>query len=133
MPHYTFKLSGAFALLSDDTGLYLPDRERAFVYAKEVVRELMQGREDSSRTWRLDVYEDRLERVFEVPFAALDPTLDHLRPELRRIVEWVCDGRRSSREAVHAARATIREARALVARSRGKPYLAAIAGEQTIR
>ncbi len=133
MPHYTFELSGASALLSDDTGVQLPDREAALVYAKEVARELIQGRGEACRSWRLDVYENRLERVFEVPFAALDPSLDHLRPELRRIVEWVCDVRRSSRETVYAARATIREARALVARSRGEPYLAVIAGEQTIR
>lgn len=133
MPHYTFELRDGSALLSDHTGAYLPDRECAFAYAKKVALELMQGREEASRSWRLDVYENRAERILELLFATLDPTLDHLRPERRRFVEWACDGRRSSREAVRAARATIREARALVARSRGKPYLAAIAGKQTIR
>lgn len=133
MPLYTFELREGSALLSDDKGVDLPDRQRALVYAEEVARELMQGREEESRSWRLDVYEDREQRIFELPFAALDPTLDHLRPDLRRTVEWVCDGRRSSMEAVRAARATMRETRALVARSRGRPYLASISGERTIR
>lgn len=133
MPLYTFELREGSAPLSDDAGIHLPDRESALAYAKDVARELMQGREEETRFWRLDVHENRKERVFELAFAALDPTLDHVRPELRSMLELVCDWRRSSREAVHAARITMRESRALVARSRGRPYLASIAGEQTIR
>jgi hypothetical protein len=40
---------------------------------------------------------------------------------------------RSFREAMTAASITRRESRALVARSRGKPYLAAEFGQRTIR
>lgn len=50
--------------------MHLPDRGRALAYAREVARELMNGREDQIRCWRLDVYENRSERVFELPFAA---------------------------------------------------------------
>ena len=133
MPLYTFELREGFAPLADDTGVELPTREHALAYAKEVVRELMQGREAETRCWRLDVYEDHHERVFELPFAASDPTLDHLGPEFRRTVERVSNSRRSWREAVHGVRLTVRESRALVARSRGKPYLAAVLGRQTVR
>lgn len=133
MPLYTFVLREGAAPIADDTGVNLPDRGHALAHAREIARELMQGREERARSWRLDVYENHDLRVFKVPFAALDPTLDHLAPERRSLVETVCEWRRSSREAVHEARTTMRESRALVARSRGRPYLVAISGEQTIR
>jgi Domain of unknown function (DUF6894) len=57
MPHYTFELRGASALLSDRTGAYLPDRERAFAYAMDVASELMQGSEEASRSWRLGSFD----------------------------------------------------------------------------
>lgn len=132
MPLYTFELRGGSDPIGDRTGVDLPDRGRAWAYTKEVARELMFGVEDETRACVISVYENN-ELVFELPFAAVDRTLDHLRPELRRTVESVCNSRLLCREAVNAAGATIREARALVARSRGKPYLAAIAGKPTIR
>lgn len=133
MPLYTFKLRQGSAPLADDAGIHLPDREQALVYGKEVARELMQGREAKTRSWRLDIYENHGDRVFELPFAAIDPTLDHLVPEFRSTVERLSNAYRSWQETVHAARVTMRESRALVARSRGKPYLATFAGERTIR
>jgi hypothetical protein len=133
MPLYTFELLDGSAPLHDNAGIHLPDRERAFAYGREIARELMQGREVASRFWRLRVYENDGERVFDISFATIDPTLDHLAPELRNTLERFCDSYRSVKEAVHAAKITVRESRALVARSRDKPYLAAIAGEKTIR
>ena len=51
----------------------------------------MSGREAQTRSWRLDVYEDNNERIFEIPFVSIDRSLDHLVPELRTIVEGLCD------------------------------------------
>lgn len=133
MPLYTFELRDGSAPLVDPAGVHLPDRERALAYAQDVARELMHGRESQTRCWRLDVYENRHERVFKLAFAALDTTLDQLAPEVRSVMERLWDRYRSCKEAVHAAQATMRESRALVALSRGKPYLAANAGERTIR
>lgn len=133
MPLYTFELRDGSAPLEDPVGVNLPDRERALAYAKDVVRELMQGRVSETRCWRLDVYENQHERVFELAFAALDLTLDQLAPEVRGVMERLWGSYRSCKEAVHAAQVTMRESRALVALSRGKPYLAASAGERTIR
>jgi len=48
--------------------------------------------------------------------------------DLRSTVERSCDTLRSFRQAFSAARPTVREAKALVARSQGKPYLATEAG-----
>lgn len=132
MPLYRFELREGSAPLADDAGVHLPDRESALIYARDVARELMHGREDETRSWRLDVYEHH-ERVFELRFAALDRSLDHLRPGARSIVESLCERRRSTSELLHTVWATMRESRALVAKSRGKPYLAAIYGRQTIR
>jgi hypothetical protein len=48
-------------------------------------------------------------------------------------MEDLCDHCRSLNEVMSAASVTMRESRALVARSRGKPYLAAAFGQRTIR
>jgi hypothetical protein len=133
MPVYTFELRDGGEPTADESGVILPDREHALAYAHDVVRELLKGREKEARTWRLNVYEDSAGRVFEIPFATLDQTLDGLQPELRRTIEVFSERHWSLREAFYDARATVRESRALIAMSRGKPYLAAERGERTIR
>lgn len=133
MPTYTFELKDGSCGITDGAGVNLPDREHALWYAHDIARELMSGREAQTRFWRLDVYEDNNERIFEIPFVSIDRSLDHLVPELRTIVEGLCDRLRSLTEANYAARVTVRESRALVAIARGKPYLATYSGEKTIR
>jgi hypothetical protein len=131
MPLYTFELQDGENPIGDETGVWFADRERALGHAYDVARELMSARERQTRTWRLDVYEDG-SRVEQIPFAHLDPTLDHLDPALRTSVERSCDRARDFKQTLSAARATVRESRALVARSRGKPYLATDKGKPTI-
>jgi hypothetical protein len=126
MPLYTFELRDGSCGIADTVGVSLANRDQALCYAYEVIRELMSQCERQTRTWRLDVYEDHDRRVFEIPFARLDESLDHLDPHLRS------DRSRSLREAVSAARLTVRESQALVARSRGKPYLATAGGRKVI-
>ncbi len=133
MPIYTFKLRDGSGSIDDEAGVRLPTREDALSYGYDVARELMSCREQKTRHWRLDVYEDGGECVFTIPFARIDPTLNHLMPELRSMVERSCDRLRALNEVMAEAQVTVREARALVARSRGKPYLAAYAGRKTIR
>jgi hypothetical protein len=129
MPNYTFELRDGFDPIEDQVGVILADREHAYRYAQGVVRELMTGREAQTRTWRLDVYENNAERVFEIPFASLDDTLDNLQPELRVRVEGLCECDRAFCEAIQGA---LRESRARLARSRGKPYLITNLGKRTI-
>ena len=97
MPNYTFELRDGSDPIGDELGVILTDRLDAYDYARGVVRELMCGREAQTRTWRLDVYENSAERVFEIPFASLDRTLDDLLPELRMIVEGLCECDRTVR------------------------------------
>ena len=132
MPTYTFKLRDGAGDLEDEAGVHLPGRKYALNYARDVVHELMNGREKQTRAWCLDVYENGL-KIFEVPFAALDPTLDHLMPAIRAEFEAHCGRRRALAEAIFAARRTVSEARAVMARSRGRLYLASRYGKSTIR
>jgi len=131
MPLYTFELQDGERPIGDETGVWFADRERAIGHAHDVARELMTAREHQTRTWRLDLYEDG-SRIEEIHFAQVDRTLDHLRPNLRSTVERGCDRLRDFKQAMCAAQATVRESRALVARSRGKPYLATERGKPTI-
>ncbi len=129
MPRYTFKLSDDDNGVEDDFGVSLPHAESAFRYACDVVGELMSHRETATRDWRLDVYEDG-NKVFALPFASVDHTLDHLRPDYRKAVELISGQRRALKDAWEQTKITEREAQALVARSRGKPYLAADRGKK---
>lgn len=89
MPNYTFELWDGYDPIGDEVGVILTDRADAYQYAQDVVRELMIGREAQTRTWRLDVYENRAERVFEIPFASLAETLDRPHPALRVAMEGI--------------------------------------------
>ena len=118
MQHYTFALRADEALIEDESGTWFGERERACAYARDVAHELMRGRERETRSWRLEVYEDGV-RVHELLFATIDPTLANLQPGLRATVEEAAENRRAFKDALAAVRATLRESRALVARSRG--------------
>ena len=132
MPIYCFKLRDGRGGVEDEDGVSLRDNDRAIRYARDVVHELMKSRELETRSWRLDVYE-RGVRICEIPFASIDPTLDHLMPPQRTMVEKTSERVRSLSDALHAVEATVQETRALVARSRGKPYLASRFGKPIIR
>jgi hypothetical protein len=133
MPVYKFELNEGVRRIKDEIGVDLPDPRRALDHAREVVREMMGGCETQTRSWQLNVYDTSGQRLFEIPFAGLDRTLDHLAPEFRTMVAELSDRIRSLKEVVGAATITVRESRALVARSRGRPYLATHSGERTIR
>jgi hypothetical protein len=133
MPRYTFKLFDDSGAVEDDVGVSLPTAEVAYRYACDVALELMNCRELRTRHWQLDVYEGEGKKVFEIPFAALDPTLNHLTTKQRELVEHRLQIIRSLKDALHAATLTGREARSLVARSRGMPYLAVDRGRKVTR
>jgi hypothetical protein len=60
------------------------------------------------------------EPLFDILFANVDPTLDHLRRELRVLVEKVSEKKRALKDVIHDIGLTVRESQALLARSRGK-------------
>jgi hypothetical protein len=132
MPVYTFKLRDGSGDIDDATGVEFPHQDRAVRYAHDVVYELMKSRELQTRSWRLEVYEGG-SLIHEIPFASVDPSLDHLTPMLRTMVEGLSERKRLLGDVVHTVKATIQESRALVARARGKPYLASRFGKPVIR
>ncbi len=135
MPVYTFRLRDGRGDLEDATGVQLPNRDSARRYAHDVVHELMRSREVETRSWCLDVYEGDEPNgpICEIPFASVDPSLDHLAPKYRTMVESMSEGKRRLADVIHAAHGTIQESRALVSRARGKPYLASRFGKPIIR
>src|SRR5262245_48297675 len=92
-------------------------------HAKGVVRELMKNRELRTRHWQLHVRAQTGEVLAKLCFAQFDPTLDHLAPEWRQAVEDLSRRCLALREATSAARDTVLQSRALVARSKGRPHL----------
>jgi hypothetical protein len=134
MPVYTFKLRDGRGGVEDATGIQLPRRDSAIHYAHDVVHELMRRRELETRSWRLDVYEaEDNSPICEIPFASVDSSLDHLTPKFRTLVESMSERKRLLSDVVHTVKSTIQESRALVARARGKPYLASRFGKPIIR
>jgi len=132
MPRYSFKLNDDDHAVEDDSGVSLLNAVIAYRYACKIVRELMNHREQATRDWQLHVYEND-EKVFEILFADLDETLACLTSEQHELVKKVCWQRRSLKNVLQEAKVTCRETEALVARSRGKLYLAAEFGQRTIR
>jgi hypothetical protein len=134
MAIYTFRVRDGRGDVEDTAGVELPDRDNALRYARDVVHELMRSRELETRSWRLEIYESGADGpICEIPFASVDPSLDHLTPKLRTMVESVSERQRLLGDVIHTAEATIQESRALVARSRGRPYLASRFGKSVIR
>jgi len=66
-------------------------------------------------------------------FATVDPTPDHLRRELRTVVESASGKKRTLNDVIHDIDLTVRESQALMARSSGRPHLISDNGEITIR
>jgi hypothetical protein len=130
---YTFKLRNDGCDVEDHAGIALSDNASAYRYARGVARELMRSREVQTRYWLLEVYRDGEGPLFGVLFATVDPTLDHLRQELRSLVERVSEKKRALKDTMYGANLAVRESQSLLARSRGKPYLIAENGEITIR
>ena len=133
MPIYSFKLRDGCGDLEDETGVELADDNSAARYAHDVAGELMRSRELETRSWCLDVYAESGSRIGEVPFARIDPSLDHLTPKWRTAVEGIAERKRLLGDVIDAVNATVQESRSLVARARGKPYLASRFGKRIIR
>jgi len=98
MQAFYFHLRAGDHRILDEEGEELPDARAARDHAIQVVRELMRARESRTRHYRLDVCDQDGGLVAEVPFATVDPTLDHLSLDLRQLVERICETRREFAE-----------------------------------
>jgi len=93
MPLFHFHLRDCQSRILDPDGVDLQDLSEAEAYATQVARELMRNADSGRRFWQIDVCDADGTFVRTVPFATVDPTLDHLRPSLRRMADSLYAGR----------------------------------------
>jgi hypothetical protein len=74
---FYFNARNGSALLKDDQGLDFRDATEAKACAIEIAREILKADEVKKRSWLLEVVDENGTIIAEVPFAAIDPTLDH--------------------------------------------------------
>ena len=127
MPVFYFHLRNGNCEFRDDQGQELPDVQAARNHAIRVARELIRKSEIEERHCRLDVY-DESGLVAEVPFATVDPTLDHLSPDLRQLVERICETRREFAETLSSMEFLVLRLRQM--RGLSNPYLVTQDGRQ---
>jgi hypothetical protein len=130
MPRYHFNLHDGHGVRPDLDGTVLPHVEAAHEYGVAVASELMRNREPRSRFWMLDVCDAAGEVLFEIDFAQVDHTLDHLPAEVRESLIHFSETMRSVAETIAACRMTVLQSRALMALAEGKPYLVAHQGRR---
>ena len=126
MPIYHFHLVTLDGRVLDLKGTDLPNEASAREHACQVARELMRHREPQTRSWRVEVTDSARQPSFELLFASVDSTIDHLTPELRASVEHVCYQSASLSETIRTVKNSLVMARATLARAEGRPYLAVL-------
>ena len=126
MPIYHFHLVTLDGKVPDPKGAELPDEASAREHARQVACELMRHREPQARSWRVEVTDSAWRPCFELPFASVDSTIDHLTPELRASVENLCSQSASLSETIRAVKDTLIATRATLARMEGRCHLAAV-------
>lgn len=130
MPRFHFDLRHGAGVCRDEQGAELADAHEARAYAGSVVQELMSHRENETRHWVLEVRDEADGLLCNIPFATVDHTLDHLRPEWRMLIQRLSENRRLLAETIADCRITVLRSRAIRARTQRRPYLVAQDGRQ---
>jgi hypothetical protein len=125
MPRYYFNLKTREEMLLDPEGTDLPDEAAARNHAHQVINELMRNAKVRTRVWRLAVTDQDRQSCFELLFASYDSSMAHLAPELRSSVEMICRRHALLTDAIVDVRTTLQQIKGTLARSDGRPYLAA--------
>jgi hypothetical protein len=129
---YFFDLLAQEGWIKDGDGTWLPDASAALEHARVVAHELMKGAERSRRHWRLQIRDEESETIGELVFATIDPTLDHLGPQLRAVIEalsWAFGELTQRAIGMDAQRYKFG---ALLARLRRQPFLVTIGGHRVV-
>jgi hypothetical protein len=126
MTEYHFDLVTLEGRVLDPKGTELPDEASAREHARQVACELMLHQELRTRSWRLEVTDCAREPCFELLFATVDGTIDHLTPELRAGVENICSRSAALSETIRDLMNTVAATKARLAAAEGRPHLAAL-------
>jgi hypothetical protein len=125
---YYFNLKDGRRTIPDQDGTELFDEDAARAHAVIVAREAMRNNEPRTRNWRIQVCDaDRAPR-FEILFASVDETIEHLPKEIRRSVEEVSRKFASLSDAIADVRMSMLQVRTTLARSENAPYLVSLDG-----
>jgi hypothetical protein len=130
MPTYYYRIRDGAGGIPDSEGTDLPDDGAARKHAMAVIREIARNAEPRTRHWQLDVHDSSGKLLFELPFAALDHTIRHLDRETRRLIERLCEARRTLEETIFNSQALILRSRAIISQLKGRPYLVAQHGRR---
>jgi hypothetical protein len=132
MPRFFFDLRNGSGNLLDQDGVDLPDAEAARNYARSVARELMFRDESRKRHWWFKVRDQDDNELFALPFVDVDDTLRHFSAKSRKLIERMSENRLALAEAMFNSRMNLLGARAAVARSQSRPYVAAENGRAVL-
>ncbi len=124
MPAYHFHLVTLDGRVLDLEGTEFSDEGAARGHARQVACELMRHRERETRPWRVEVTDSAQRPCFDLLFASVDSTIDHLTPELRASVENLCTQSASLAETFRAVSNALVAANATRVRIEGRPHLA---------
>jgi hypothetical protein len=133
MPLFYFILKDGRNSLPDRDGIELPSAAAAHSHGNAVARELMRNRESKTRSWRLQVCDDDLQPVLELPFAQLDDSLSHLPPESRQAIQKVCHNMGLLSDSICNVRTTLEQIRATISRANEIVLNSPLQGSQTSR
>jgi hypothetical protein len=128
VPLYFFSVRNGSGNLFDEDGVELSDVGAAQEHARCLARELMFRNEARKRHWWVFVLDGARRELYSLPFVAVDDSIQHLNVESRRLIQQMCEKRLALAEAVFASKMGVLQARAAVARSKSRPFLAACNG-----
>lgn len=131
MPRYFLNLVTRTGIIRDPEGTELPDQSSAREHARAVAVELMRCRETKTRPWRLNVCDEAGQPCFDLLFAEIDVSLDHVAPELRTPVVKMAASFAGLAQAMVDIKTNILELRTSIARSSRTPPLV-VGGDERI-
>src|SRR5258705_6647022 len=91
-------------MAEDSCATDLPDLAGAGGHAAQIARELMRNNEPTARCWQLDVRDEHGALVFELPFTAVDRSVEGLSPNTLLLIEDLTRKRQALAEAISTAR-----------------------------
>lgn len=111
MPLFYFMLKSKMDRVADEEGIELGDAVAAREHATAVARELMRNADVVQRFARIQVCDDYLVPLFDVVFAEVDPTIDHLEPTYRKVLERVARSTASFHDVLIQTRTSLAKVR----------------------
>src|SRR3974390_1749984 len=123
MPRFHFHLRADVTIHRDLEGSECSDHATARSHAIDVAVELMRNAECERRHWSICVADADGQALFDIFFADVDATLDHLPADWRGLRTETSRNYAGLVDALCAARATRTESRMLIAQARRRPQL----------